>query len=216
MKQFWGIPAMALAAVIIIVLSVQFTPHTELLPNEAPGGSGDAASSMIPNDASGGSGDAASSMIPDEDVPLSQGVPEPSALYEGLDETERSYVNEVLRLVNEARVQNNLAPLRLDEGLRKASQVRSAECVNVFSHTRPNGSSYKTAVAEAGVISDFLGENAATGQATPQEVVQAWMDSEGHRANILYPYYTRLGIGLSENNGNPYKGYAWIEIFSNG
>lgn len=200
MKQYWGIPAMALAAVIIIVLAIQFTPHTDLLPNEA---------AEI-------NGDAGSWTIPDEDVPLSQSAPAPSTLYEGLNETQISYVNEVVRLVNEARAQNNLPSLRLDEGLRKASQVRSGECVRFFSHTRPNGSSYKTAAAEAGVISNYLGENAASGQITPQEVVQDWLDSEGHRANILNPYYTRLGVGLSENTGNSYMGYAWIQIFSNG
>ena len=191
---------MALAAVIIIVLAVQFTPHTDLLPNE------DAESS----------GDAASWTIPDEEVPLTQSAPAPSASYEGLSETQTSYVNEVVRLVNEARAQNKLPPLRLDEGLRKASQVRSAECVRVFSHTRPDGRSYKTAAAEAGVVSKYMGENAASGQITPQEVVQDWMESEGHRANILNPRYTRLGVGLTENTGNSYSGYAWVQIFSNG
>ena len=191
---------MALAAVIIIILAVQFTPHTDLLPNEAAESNGD-----------GGSW-----TIPDEEVPLSQSAPASSNPYEGLSETQISYVNEVVRLVNEARAQNNLPALRLDEGLRKAAQVRSGECVSFFSHTRPNGSSYKTAAAEAGVISNYIGENAASGQSTPKEVVQGWLNSEGHRANILNPYYTRLGVGLSENNGNPYKGYAWIQIFSNG
>lgn len=200
MKQFWGIPAMALAAVIIIVLAVQFTPQTDLLPNEA-------AEISI---------DAGSRTIPDAEVPLSQSASVTSTLYEGLNETQISYVDEVVRLVNEARAQNNLPSLCLDEGLRKAAQVRSGECVRVFSHTRPNGSSYKTAVAEAGVISNYIGENAATGHRTPQEVVQGWLNSEGHRANILNPNYTRLGVGLTENTGNLYKGYAWIQIFSDG
>ena len=198
MKQLWGIPAMALAAVIIIALAVQFTPHTVLLPNEAAESNRDDGSWTIP----------------DEEVPLSQSTSAPSTLYEGLSETQFSYVNEVVRLVNEARAQNNLPSLRLDEGLRKAAQVRSAECVRFFSHTRPNGSSYKTAAAEAGVVSNYMGENAASGQITPGEVVQDWMESEGHRDNILNPYYTRLGVGLTENTGNSYLGYAWIQIFS--
>lgn len=198
MKQLWGIPAMALAAVIIIVLAVQFTPHTALLPNE------DAESSE----------DAGSWTIPDEEVPLAQSAPAPSTSYEGLSETQTAYVNEVVRLVNEARAQNNLPSLRLDEGLRKAAQVRSGECVRFFSHTRPDGRSYKTAAAEAGVTSSYMGENVASGHINPQEVVQDWLESEGHRANILNARFTRLGVGLSENTGNPYTGYAWVQIFS--
>lgn len=200
MKQFWGLPAMVLASVIIITLALQLTPHTDLLPNEA--------AEIIR--------DAGSWTIHDEEIPLSQSTSAPSTLYEGLSETQTSYVNEVVRLVNEARAQNNLPSLRLDEGLRKAAQVRSAECVRFFSHTRPNGSSYKTAAAEAGVTSNYMGENVASGHITPQEVVQDWMDSEGHRANILNPKFTRLGVGLLENTGNSYRGYAWVQIFSNG
>ena len=74
--------------------------------------------------------------------------------------------------------------------------------------------SYKTAAAEAGVTSNYMGENVASGHITPQEVVQDWMDSEGHRANILNPRFTRLGVGLTENTGNSYSGYAWVQIFS--
>ena len=157
--------------------------------------------------------------ILDEDVPLSD-LPmeeteetEPVDPYEGLDATQIKYVDEIVKLVNEARAKEGLQPLTLDPLLRKGAQVRAEECVKVFSHTRPNGTSYKTAISEAGVVSNYTGENVACGHSSAQQVVKAWLNSPGHRDNILNSNFTKIGVGLEKNVGNGYKGYSWSQLF---
>lgn len=155
--------------------------------------------------------------IPDGRVPLS-GLPEAGGedadWREGLEETEITQVEEVLRLVNEERVQAGLEELELDPALCAAAQVRAEECVGSFSHTRPDGSSYRTALSQQGVEKSYVGENVATGYPDARRVVEGWMKSEGHRANILNASCCRIGIGLEENAGNRYRGYAWCQLFT--
>lgn len=153
--------------------------------------------------------------LPDDEVPLSDLPPEPTDPYEGLTETEIAYVNQVLDGVNEARTANGLPPLRLDGDLCKAARVRASECVTNFSHTRPDGSRYKTAITDVGINAGWTGENVATGYTSGTQVMQGWMKSDGHRANILHEKFTRIGIGLAENTGNKYRGYAWAQLFAN-
>lgn len=155
--------------------------------------------------------------IPDGRVPLSEfpeSGEETADWREGLEETEITQVEEVLRLVNEERVQAGLEELELDPALCAAAQVRAGECVSSFSHTRPDGSSYKTALSDQGVEKSYVGENVATGYQDARHVVEGWMKSEGHRANILNTSYCRIGIGLEENTGNRYRGYAWCQLFT--
>lgn len=195
-RKLWILPVGVILVVALLLLVLH--PRTQLLPNDAAEEPGE------------------EWMIPDEEVPLAENAVPPADPYAGLDETQIQYVNEVLRLVNEARAGAGLTALRLDPALRGAAQVRAAECVSVFSHTRPDGTSYKTAVAQAGVVSNYLGENAASGQTTPKQAVDGWLESSGHRANILNPHFTRIGVGLSKNTGGIYGGYAWVQLFSNG
>jgi uncharacterized protein YkwD len=156
--------------------------------------------------------------IEDEDTPLGE-LPteetpaEPIDPYEGLDATQKKYVDEVVALVNQAREKEGLQPLTLDPLLRKGAQVRAAECVKSFSHTRPNGSSYKTAISEAGVVSNYTGENVACGHSSAQQVVKAWLNSPGHRDNILNSNFTKIGVGIEKNVGNGYRGYSWSQLF---
>ena len=133
---------------------------------------------------------------------------------DGLTQTQTEYVNEVLYLVNEARADANLPALTLDPALQKAAQVRASECTDNFSHTRPDGTSYQTAILQAGVVSGYTGESVAIGQTSAQQVVNRWLNSEMHRANILSSNYTRVGIGLAENSGNSFDGYAWVQLFA--
>lgn len=155
--------------------------------------------------------------IEDEDTPLSdlptEEVPAEVDPYEGLDETQKKYVDEIVTLVNQAREKEGLQPLTLDPQLRKGAQVRAAECVKVFSHTRPDGRSYKTAISEAGVVSNYTGENVACGHSSAQQVVKAWLNSPGHRDNILNSNFTKIGVGIEKNVGNGYKGYSWSQLF---
>ena len=88
--------------------------------------------------------------------------------------------------------------------------MRAKESAQSFSHTRPNGSSFSTALTEAGVSYRTAGENIAYGQSTPQQVMNAWMNSSGHRANILHANYTTIGVGYTVINGTAY----WAQLFT--
>lgn len=117
----------------------------------------------------------------------------------------------VLALVNEARAQEGLAPLTLAKNLTQAAQVRAGELPVLFSHTRPDGRSCFTALAEAGVAYRTAGENIAAGYATPEAVVDGWLHSEGHRANILNEDFTQMGVGHVQA-ADGYGDY-WVQLF---
>lgn len=90
-------------------------------------------------------------------------------------------------------------------------QVRAVETKTLFSHTRPDGSSFSTALKEQGVSYRGAGENIAWGQKTPEQVMEGWMNSAGHRANIMNEKYTSLGVGYyqSETGVN-----YWTQLFT--
>lgn len=121
-----------------------------------------------------------------------------------------SYANAVLNLVNKYRKQNGLASVKLDSALSGAASTRAKEIISSFSHTRPNGSSCFTVLSENGISYNGAGENIAYGQSSPDEVMTAWMNSAGHRANILNASFTRLGVGVYESGGTLY----WAQLFT--
>lgn len=116
----------------------------------------------------------------------------------------------VLAEVNAARAQNGLSALTLDANMNRAAAVRAAELAQSFSHTRPNGSRGLTALNEAGVSYRTAGENIASGQQSAQAVVSAWMNSSGHRANILSSSFGRMGVGQATIGGRTY----WVQLFA--
>ena len=116
----------------------------------------------------------------------------------------------VLAEVNAARAKNGLSALTLDANMNRAAAVRAAELAQSFSHTRPNGSRGLTALNEAGVSYRTAGENIASGQQTAQAVVSAWMNSSGHRANILSASFGRMGVGQATIGGRTY----WVQLFA--
>ena len=120
------------------------------------------------------------------------------------------FAAQVAALVNAARAEYGLPALTVDAKVQQAAQVRARESAQSFSHTRPDGSSFSTALTEAGVSYTRSGENIAYGQSTPQQVVQAWMDSAGHRANILDAGFTHIGVGYAVVNGTAY----WEQLFT--
>ena len=120
------------------------------------------------------------------------------------------FAAQVAALVNAARAEYGLSALTVDAKVQQAAQVRARESAQSFSHTRPDGSSFSTALTEAGVSYTRSGENIAYGQSTPQQVVQAWMDSAGHRANILDTGFTHIGVGYAVVNGTAY----WAQLFT--
>ena len=121
-----------------------------------------------------------------------------------------AFVNEVIRLVNVQRNKSGLASLSADSALNSASYVRAKEIVKAFSHTRPDGRSCFTALSDIGYSYGSAGENIAYGQQSPSEVVNAWMNSEGHRANILSSKFTKIGVGCHSVGGT----YYWAQFFA--
>lgn len=128
--------------------------------------------------------------------------------------TYSAYANEVLRLVNIERTNVGVAPLVLDEALCNAANMRAIEmdCTGVFGHKRPNDHSCFEVYDICNVEwQNACGENIAAGQATPEEVMNSWLGSAGHKANILSPEYTKMGLGYSVGLSNgQYRGY-WAQ-----
>ena len=120
-----------------------------------------------------------------------------------------AYEDEVIRLVNAERAKYGLAALSKDNGAQNVAHVRAKEIVQSFSHTRPNGTSCFTAATELGVTYRSAGENIAYGYRTPEQVVTGWMNSEGHRKNILSSSYTKIGVGCYASGGVLY----WSQFF---
>lgn len=125
-------------------------------------------------------------------------------------ENDNSYASEVISLVNAERAKYNLAPLTTEKNLSAAALTRAKEIVQSFSHTRPDGTSFSTVLKEHGISYRISGENIAWGQKTPQEVVRGWMNSKGHRANILNERFTSIGVGYHTENGRTY----WTQLFT--
>lgn len=124
---------------------------------------------------------------------------------------EHAFIKQVVALVNQERAKEGLSPLTIDIKVQTAAQVRAKESEQLFSHTRPNGSSFVTALKEQNVSYKSAGENIAWGQRSPEEVMKAWMNSSGHRANIMNPNFTTIGVGYHENT----KGIGyWCQLFT--
>lgn len=121
-----------------------------------------------------------------------------------------SYAYQVVELVNQERAKYGLSALSVDETLMRAAQTRAVETVRSFAHTRPDGSNFSSVLSEYGVNYRSAGENIAYGQRTPQEVVTAWMNSSGHRANILNSRYGKIGVGCYKNGST----YYWSQLFT--
>lgn len=112
----------------------------------------------------------------------------------------------VLELVNKARAAQGVDALTLDPDLCKAAAIRAEELGTYFSHDRPNGTSCFTVFEEVGIKSyHAAGENIASRYADANAVMNGWMNSPGHRANILSEDYSRIGIARS--------GSAWVQLF---
>lgn len=138
-------------------------------------------------------------------------TPETNASETDTSESQQSYAMQVFDLVNKERAKEGLAALKYDEASAAAALVRAREAEISFSHTRPNGSSFNTALTESGASFRGAGENIAYGQRTPEEVVEGWMNSPGHRANILNKKYTKIGVGHYQNS----KGvHYWAQLFT--
>jgi len=120
-----------------------------------------------------------------------------------------NFEQQVVDLTNAERTKAGLKPLEIYAPLMKVAEAKSADMSknNYFSHTSPTYGSPFDQIKAAGISYKSAGENIAQGQRTPAEVVQAWMDSPGHRQNIMNANYTHIGVGYVEN------GNYWTQQF---
>ena len=143
-------------------------------------------------------------------------VSNPDLIYPGqvlnipqLSDTVLQYESEVIRLVNEIRVQNGLKALTANWELSRVARYKSEDMVKnrYFSHNSPTYGTPFQMMHSFGLSYRTAGENIAYGQRTPAAVVDAWMNSSGHRANILNASYTPIGVGYCAS------GNYWTQMF---
>ena len=120
-----------------------------------------------------------------------------------------AYESEVVRLVNEIRISHGLKPLTEDWQLSRVARYKSQDMrdLGYFSHTSPTYGSPFEMMKNFGITYRTAGENIAKGYSTPKAVVDAWMNSPGHRANILNSSYTHIGVGYVTS------GNYWTQMF---
>ncbi len=143
-------------------------------------------------------------------------IKDPDLIYPGqilniptTDASVLSFEKEVIRLVNEIRKQKGISELTYDWQLSRVARIKSEDMRDnkYFSHTSPTYGTPFQMMKNFGITYRSAGENIARGQTTPQKVVDAWMNSSGHRANILNSSYTHIGVGYAQN------GHYWTQMF---
>ena len=116
---------------------------------------------------------------------------------------------EVLKLTNDERETQGLSQLTASEGLTAGASVRAQEITTLFDHTRPDGTNWSTVLEKSYSAN---AENVAEGQNSAASVVTGWMNSSGHRANILNSDYQKLGVGYYYEDTLDYEHY-WVQLF---
>lgn len=144
-------------------------------------------------------------------IPVTTESPSPSSQL-------HAFIQQVLNLTNAERTKAGLSPLKLNSQLTQAAQLHSEDMANsdYFSHQGYNGSSVGDRIYASGYKYTYAAENIAAGQTTPEEVVQAWMNSPGHRKNIMSSKYEEIGIGyyyLAHDTGDVNYNYYWTQNF---
>lgn len=134
------------------------------------------------------------------------------SLMQSVAECSGDYAYQVLNEVNQHRVQYGLSPLVLSDDLCDGADVRAREIVSVFSHTRPDGSSCFSVIRGRYT---HVAENIAAGHGSAKETVEQWMNSPGHRSNILSPDVEELGVGYCYAEDSDY-GHYWVQLFRAG
>lgn len=143
-------------------------------------------------------------------------VPNPDLIYPGqsltisaLSPDVASFEAEVIRLVNQHRAEAGLSPLRANWELSRVARYKSQDMADnrYFAHNSPVYGTPFQMIRAFGLSFRTAGENIAYGQRTPQAVVSAWMNSSGHRANILSGSYPQVGVGYVS------QGHHWTQMF---
>lgn len=153
-----------------------------------------------------------------EIIAANKQLPDPNMIYPmqkinipNIDAT-KGVEQQVLDLVNVERSKASLQPLKMDWELQRVARTKSCDMVQkgYFSHTSPTYGSPFDMMKQFGINFKAAGENIASGQKTPSEVMQSWMNSTGHRANILKSDFTHIGVGYCA--GGQY-GHMWTQMF---
>lgn len=153
-----------------------------------------------------------------EIITLNPQIKNPALIYPGqkisipnIDDI-KAQENEVIRLVNLERTKRGLQALKANWEISRVARYKSQNMINkgYFSHYSPTYGSPFDMMEDFGLRFSAAGENIAYGQRTPKEVMTSWMNSTGHRNNILSPIYMEIGVGLAKNkNGVSY----WTQMF---
>ena len=142
----------------------------------------------------------------------SAGEVKPGSSDTGTVSSVNSMEKQVASLTNSKRKAAGLGSLTLDSQLSKLARMKAEDMAKkgYFSHTSPTYGSAFDMMKNYGVSYRTAGENIAKGQKTPEAVMNGWMNSSGHRANILSSAYTHIGVGYAKDSkGNTY----WVQIF---
>lgn len=145
-------------------------------------------------------------------------IKNPSLIYPGQrltipsQSSTKAFEDEVVRLVNAERSKRGLQTLASNWELSRVARYKSQDMINknYFSHTSPTYGSPFNMMENFGIRFSSAGENIAYGQRTPAEVMKGWMNSPGHRANILSPSYTHIGVGVAKTKSGV---YYWTQMF---
>ncbi len=126
-------------------------------------------------------------------------------------------LGEVLTLANAYRAEHGLPAVALHRELSAAAQLYAERMAQsgFFDHQAPEGDSFGDRIGQAGYVWKTCGENIAMGQLSAQEVMAGWINSESHRANLLNPAYTEIGLGYAEAAANHQQKWPyWVQEFA--
>ncbi len=129
-----------------------------------------------------------------------------------INDKAKEYALEVVDLVNEQRAVVGVAPVEFNEDLFEIAMIRANELPELFSHTRPNGEKWSVLLKEYNIAWTAAAENIAAGRSTPKAVVNQWIESEGHYANMIGADYSQIGVGFVYIPDSKYR-YYWVQIF---
>ena len=188
-------------------------PSPESAASAAPSPESAASAAQAASSASSAPASQSASRAPSSDSASSASAPASSAtpssaqpVSSAAPQVDPDPCRSVLALVNGERAEAGLPPLTYRDDLQAAADLRATEIVTLFDHTRPDGSTCFTAF---NVSYMTAGENIASGYRTPEAVMTGWMNSPGHRSNILKANFTGLAVGHVVSGGRHY----WTQLF---
>lgn len=125
-------------------------------------------------------------------------------------EDSKTYIEDMVKEINKQRKKAGVSELTNMEELNKAAEIRAKEISKTYSHTRPSGTNWNTVLADQGIKNTYWGENICNNQKTVKETMQIFMDSQGHKDNILRDTFDSVGIARIKNKSDSYD---WVQIY---